>query len=158
MSTTDTQSSRLSDLARQKAGRDVRGVYDSARTTDDNKRHWTAADSLSAEAANSLPVRKILRNRARYETANNSYLSGIIGTLANDTVGVGPRLQMLTGEDATDSTIEGEFKEWADEIDLPEKLRALRRARVESGEVVVLFVTNPGLQSRVKLDLLLVEA
>jgi len=49
-------------------------------------------------------VRRVLRNRARppnYEVANNSYAKGMGGvlTLANDTIGTGPRLQMLT-EDA----------------------------------------------------------
>lgn len=157
MSTVES-SSRLSDLARQKRDSRVRGRFDAAQTTDDNRRHWGAADGLSAEAANSLPIRKILRNRSRYEVANNSYLSGIISTLANDTIGTGPRLQMLTGEDALDSTVEEEFADWAEEVDLAEKLRTLRRARCESGEVVVMFVTNPGLQHQVKLDLMLIEA
>ena len=55
------------------------------------------ADGLSADAANSPEVRRTLRNRARYEVANNSYARGIVLTLANDLIGTGPRLQMLEG-------------------------------------------------------------
>lgn len=65
-----------------RAVRVVRGRYDAATTTDDNRRHWAAADGLSAAAANSPAVRRTLRNRARYEVANNSYAKGIVLTLA----------------------------------------------------------------------------
>jgi hypothetical protein len=39
-----------------------------------------------------------VRNRARYETANNSYARGIVLTLANDVVGTGPELQLATND------------------------------------------------------------
>lgn len=74
----------------------LRAKYDAANTTLDNVKHWSRADGLSASAANSPDVRRILRNRSRYEVANNSYARGITLTLANDVVGTGPRLQMLT--------------------------------------------------------------
>jgi hypothetical protein len=76
----------------------LRARYDAAATTDDNRRHWANADGLSANAANSAEVRRILRNRARYEVANNSYARGIVLTLANDVIGTGPRLQLLTSD------------------------------------------------------------
>jgi len=94
---------RVSDLvgsARLVRVRLVRGSYDAAKTTPDNLRHWAHADALSADAAASADVRRTLRNRARYEVANNSYARGIILTLANDAVGTGPRLQLLTDSDA----------------------------------------------------------
>ena len=77
------------------ARRRLRAGFDSAETTDNNRRHWARADALSPDAAASPEVRRTLRNRARYEVANNSYARGIVLTLANDTVGTGPRLQML---------------------------------------------------------------
>ena len=55
----------------------LRAKYDSALTTDNSRRHWALADGLSADAANGPDVRRILRNRARYEVANNSYAGGI---------------------------------------------------------------------------------
>ena len=74
----------------------LRARYDAAQTTDANRRHWAGADGLSADAANTAEVRRILRNRARYEVANNAYARGIVLTLANDVIGTGPRLQMLS--------------------------------------------------------------
>ena len=65
----------------------IRSRYDAAQTTDENRRHWANADALSAAAANSLDMRRTVRNRARYEVANNCYLSGMVQTLANDCIG-----------------------------------------------------------------------
>ncbi len=53
-----------------------------------------------------------LRNRARYETANNSYARGIVNTLANDVIGTGPRLQLLTEEIDANRRVEQEFARW----------------------------------------------
>jgi len=136
----------------------VRGRYDAAATTDENRRHWSNADLLSANAANNPNVRRTLRSRARYEVANNSYARGIVSTLANDCVGTGPRLQLLTTEDATNRLVEKEFLRWADSIGLPEKLRTMRMARAESGEAFCMLVANPKVDSVVKLDLRVIEA
>jgi len=138
--------------------RRVRARYDAAQTTPDNHRHWILADGLSADAAASPTVRRILRNRARYEIANNSYARGIVLTLANDCVGTGPRLQLtgLSGETAR--RVEQAFAIWAHAIDLPETLRVMRVAQVEDGEAFALLVTNPGLASPVQLDVRPVEA
>ena len=136
----------------------VRGRYDAAATTAENRRHWANADLLSANAANSPEVRKILRARARYEVANNSYAFGIVNTLANDCVGTGPRLQLLTSDSQANQRIEGLFGQWAKRIRLAEKLRTMRIARVQDGEAFALMVTNPALPTPVKLDLRLIEA
>ena len=45
--------------------------YDAAVVNDNNRRRWANADGLSARAANGAEeVRRILRNRSRYEVAN----------------------------------------------------------------------------------------
>lgn len=147
---------RASD--RQVAVRVVRARYDAAQTTDENRRHWANADGLSADAAASPEVRRILRNRARYETANNSYARGIVLTLANDVVGTGPRLQLLTEDGETNRQIELEFMRWARAVNLPEKLRTMRVASAEDGEAFAILTNNPELETRIKLDLKLVEA
>ena len=136
----------------------VRGRYDAAQTTEDNRRHWAAADALSADSAASADVRRTLRMRARYEVANNSYARGIVLTLANDTIGTGPRLQMLTGDDAINSEVEREFELWAQEVSLAEKLRTMRMARAQDGESFGVLVNNPDLDHPVKLDMRLIEA
>jgi len=76
-------------LRRASAGVLIRARFDSAQTNADNRRHWANADGLSANAAANPEVRRILRNRARYEVANNSYARGIVLTLANDVIGTG---------------------------------------------------------------------
>ena len=75
----------------------ARAKYDAAERGDDY-RHWANADAFAADAALSPFVRRTLRNRARYERSNNSYLAGISATLANDLIGTGPRLQLDIGD------------------------------------------------------------
>jgi hypothetical protein len=87
----------------------VRARFDAAQTTPDNRKHWSNADPLSADAAAAPDVRRTLRNRSRYEVANNSYARGIVLTLANDVIGTGPRLQMLADSTKANRTIEAEF-------------------------------------------------
>ena len=136
----------------------LRAKFDSAQTTPDNRRHWANADHLSADAAASAEVRRILRNRARYEVANNSYARGIVLTLANDVVGTGPRLQMLSDDAEVSRQIESEFATWAKAIDLPGKLRTMREAKAQDGESFAVLFSNEKLDSPVKLDLRLIEA
>jgi capsid protein len=140
------------------AVRFVRGRYDAAQTTDGNRKHWAGADGLSADAAASAEVRRILRNRARYEVANNSYVRGIVLTLANDVVGTGPRLQMLTAGAEANRAIEQEFMRWATRVGLAAKLRTMRMARAQDGEAFALLISNENLDSPVQLDLRLIEA
>jgi capsid protein len=138
--------------------------FDSAKTTPENRKHWANADGLSPNAAINPEVRRVLRNRARYEVANNSYAKGIVLTLANDTIAppsTGPRLQMLSGDADANARIEDAFEQWSRAVDLPGKLRTMRMARAESGEAFALLINNPGIASAgspVSLDLKLIEA
>lgn len=134
----------------------VRAKYDAAERGDDY-RHWANADAFAADAALSPSVRKTLRNRARYERANNSYLAGIAGTLAADLIGTGPRLQLDIGDAEASRAIERLFFDWGWAIDLPAKLRTMREALVTDGEAFALMITNPRLPG-VTLDVRLVEA
>ena len=79
-------------------------------------------------------------------------------TLANDVIGTGPRLQMLTDDAETNRRIEREFTAWAKAVGLPEKLRTLRMARDTDGEAFAVLISNPQLATPVQLDLRLVEA
>nr|DAM42860.1 MAG TPA: portal protein [Caudoviricetes sp.] len=137
----------------------IRGRFDAAQTTHDNARHWAAADYRSADADANEDARKILRVRARYEINNNSYARGIVETLANDCVGTGPRLQMLTGNEDLNRQIERDFAAWCEQIRLPEKLRTVRIAQCQDGETFLLLAQNPNLPNDdVKLDVQLIEA
>jgi len=116
------------------------------------------ADSLSPDAAMTPDVRRTLRNRARYEVANNAYAKGMVLTIACDCVGTGPRLQLLSDDGDTNRIIEQAFAEWALAADLAAKLRTMRMAKATDGEAFAILVNNPSLDHPVKLDLRLVEA
>jgi len=132
--------------------------YDAAQTTRENLRHWAMADALSADAAASSDVRKTLRQRSRYEVANNSYAKGIVLTLANDCVGTGPRLQVLTADDELNKKIEASFSQWAHSIGLAAKLRTMRMAKSTDGETFGILIGNHAVSGPVKLDVHMVEA
>ncbi len=132
--------------------------YDAAQTTTENIKHWAMADDLSADAAMSPEVRRTLRNRSRYEVANNSYAKGMILTMAGDCVGTGPNLQLLTDDPDTNRQIETDFELWSEKIGLASKLRAMRMAKATDGEAFAMLVDNPNLDHEVKLDVRLLEA
>ena len=136
---------------------DIRGTYDSAQTTDDNRRHWAAADQLSANAANSVAVRQTLRNRARYEVGSNSYAKGIVLTLAYDMIGTGPRLQIMGEDQDQNQRIELLWRNWCRKIRFASKLRTMVMAKVVDGEAFALPITNAKLAG-IQLDLRLLEA
>ena len=136
----------------------VRARYDAAQTTVENARHWAMSDSLSADSAASADVRRKLRERARYEVANNSYAKGIVLTIANDCIGTGPRLQLLADDDKLNRQVEMAFGQWSEAVNLAEKLRTMRMAKSADGEAFGVLTANPMIDSPVKLDLHLVEA
>lgn len=153
--------SHLASLEQQaRGGRAVRmdASYDVAQTTDHNSRHWAAADGLGPRVANSPEVRRTTRQRARYEALeNNCYAKGIVLTLANDTIGTGPRLQLRTPDPEVNNKVESQFAEWCEAIGLAEKLRSARVAKAVDGEVFIHFTTNDGLKTPVKLDVVVDE-
>jgi lambda family phage portal protein len=138
--------------------RSVKARFDAAQTTADNARHWSVADALSADADAGPETRRILRMRSRYEVANNSYARGLVLMLANDTVGTGPRLQMLGDDETLNDRVENEFARWSEAVRLPQKLRTMRMARCQDGETFAVLLYNPRLPCREKLDVAVVEA
>lgn len=148
------------NLARQRAftRRRASFSYDAAQTGVENRRHWAAADSLSAQAAHNPAVLKTLRIRSRYEVANNSYARGLVDTIANYVIGTGPRLQALTDDADLNTVLEAHWVRWAKETDFAQKLRTMRVSQCESGEVFGLLSTNPILRGPVQLDVKVIEA
>lgn len=147
--------------SKPKATRSTRSVtarFDAAQTNRDNHRHWAAADDLSADAEASPEVRKTLRQRSRYEVANNSYAKGLVQMLANDCIGTGPRLQLISSDEAFNDTVENDFMAWARAVRLPAKLRTMRMARCQDGEAFGILPTNPKVANNIKLDLTVIES
>jgi len=136
----------------------MRARFDVLQRTAENRKHWANADNLSPTAAVTPEKRRELRNCSRYEVANNSYARGIVLTLENDTVGDGPRLQMLTDDAELNKRIETAWTAWADAAELAAKLRTIVGARVGDGEAFGVITTNMAIASAVKVDLKLIEA
>jgi len=135
--------------------RSIHASYDNARTTDENAKMWQYVDALSAAAANSPEVRRTIRNRARYEVANNCYAAGVVDTLANDVVG--PYIQLSLGNAELADQVERDFHAWAREIRLFSKIRTMRRAKCVDGEAFALLITNRKLRNEIKLDVRPIE-
>ena len=151
---------RLRSLVFGRARPKARAKYDAAQTDELNRRHWANADALAAVSSLTPGVRRTLRIRSRYEVQNNCYAAGLVSTLVSDTVGTGPRLQVLTDSDATNTLIETRWRQWAETINLPLKLSILDRARRVDGEGFAIVHTNERLRGKspVLLDLKLIEA
>jgi len=137
----------------------ARASFDSSQEGTQLTKRFAYADNLGPNADNSTGVRKKVRARARYEAQNSTYARGITLTVANDTIGTGPRLQMLTRNNSLNRDIEITFWRWAREVRLAAKLRTMRLARLIDGEIIAELVTNPKLTATdVQLDLALYEA
>lgn len=135
----------------------MRARYDAAKNSDESRKHWAQADALSARSANSLDVRTVLRQRSRYEVANNCHARGITLTMANDMIGTGARLQCLSDDEDFCDLIENKWEQWAQAVQLAEKLHTFALATVVDGEAFFLLTTNPLQDSSVQLDVRLVE-
>lgn len=137
-----------------------RSSYDAAKTHDENKKHWSESDSLSATAGLTPGVRGTLRDRARYEARNNCFLAGAVRTLVNDTVGRGPRLQMSTDDPALNAAVEDLWRQWAAATDWRLNTRILCGVEVVAGECFATFRDSKRLDRLglpVTLDLRLIE-
>lgn len=129
--------------------------YDSARPSE--RFHWKHVDSKSVDASLDPETRRIQRERARYEIANNSWAYGAAMTLANAVVGNGPRLQLISRDEFDAERVEWDFAEWSEEVRLGEKLRAMRFARFQDGESFAVLFDNKR-RDGVRLDLAPIDA
>lgn len=136
----------------------LRAKFDAAQTTDENSRHWANADLLGPNSELDPLIRQKVRSRARYEAANNTYCAGMLRTLANDTIGTGPGLQMQTGNRDDDSAVEMAWWEWMQSTRFAEKLRLMRISKARDGEIFASLRTNPRAKTPVQLDIQLHEA
>jgi capsid protein len=138
----------------------VRGKFDAAQTTSNNINHWVNADTLDPHSAASLPVRRRLRSRSRYEVIeNNPYLKGVILSLSNDFTGSGPKLQ-LTDKRLSDTErkkAEARYAEWAKLVKLRQKLWRIKTAKPTDGEGIWIAYQNKRLAHPVQLDFYVCE-
>lgn len=140
----------------------VRLRWDAASHSPEMQKHFSGADNLGADRSLTAEVRKTIASRVRWETENNSFCAGIVGTLISHAVGKGVGLQLelaKQGQDALDLAAvracldrrESRFRVWASVIDLDSLLRICRRSRCVDGEVFVLLTDNKNLRNECKL-------
>ena len=146
--------------------RRILGRYNAASMSADSTRNFAGTDFLSADAAMSRSVRRIIAARARNEFANNSFAYGIVFTLADDTIGTGPRLQLEPSEDmstvtTTDPALqrrERRFHAWSRAVKLNALLRCARIAKAVDGETFIWLQVNRGARRAVPLEPRLYES
>ncbi len=79
-------------------------------------------------------------------------------TLADVCIGTGPRLQMLSEDEAFNSIVETEFAAWAEAVRLAEKLKTLRMSKIADGEAFCAILKNPRIKHPVEIDIRPIEA
>jgi len=137
--------------------RRIRAGYDISRSGNETIGLWTNADSLNADACNSLAVRRKYRNASREERRNNGHCAGIIGTHTNYIIGTGAKVRVLTGSTPFNQMVETRWQQWCQATKFTSKLRTLCDAKTSDGEGVGILHDNPSLKCPVTLDVRLVE-
>lgn len=141
--------------------------FNAASMSPDSIRNFGGTDFLSADAAMTRRVRLTIAARARNEFANNSFAYGIVFTLADDTIGTGPRLQLETFDDGNMPNMkdapmlqkrERRFAAWCSANNINELLRTARIAKALDGEVFIVLHVNPKSGNEVKLSPRIYEA
>lgn len=134
----------------------VNARYEAAQRTAENASLWGLVDALSAAAANSPDVRRVLRNRSRYEYDNSPDVQAIADAYVADFIG--DRIGLQLGNDDLSGIVELEFLSWARRSKFLTKLRQMATATYKDGESFALFTTNDAIRHAVKLDIQPIEA
>lgn len=110
--------------------------YDGARSHPQNERHW----AIGLQSADPDPAKRaILRNRSRYEYANNAFLAGMVETYSRDVVGSGPRPTFASITDPTErSSIVAEWQSWLEDNAIVDLLHTLLKTYLIDGECFLL--------------------
>jgi capsid protein len=150
--------SAIQRVAKPESRKNASRRYDAAPTTPENAAHWSQATPWNADMELSPAVRAKLRERARYECMNNVWLQGMLHTQAQDLIGTGPRLQILSpANDEALQKAEAAFQEWSRLTRFARKLCIARMTQSRDGEAFIILATNPSLPG-VKLDTMLLDA
>jgi len=136
----------------------LRARLDAAGQSEDMEKWWSGADPSGPNWTARYDQRKKIRERARYEVANNSYAFGIVQTVAMHTIGRGPRLQLTGLVREWNSQIEQAWHEHVEAINLARRLTSMVAARVYDGESFACFFFNPALRTPSTIDMRVIEA
>lgn len=144
--------------------------YDGALINRLNADWITSGTSADSELLSSL---RLLRNRSRDLVRNNDYAKGAVRTIVNNVVGKGIGIQSQVKkrrggilDEKTNAAIESVWTDWskakhchtAGTLSFTEIERLLMKSIVESGEVLIRFITKSFDGSPVPLALEIIEA
>lgn len=109
--------------------------YETAQTHNRNAGHW----AIPLQSADPTPeTRSVLRNRSRYEVANNSILEGMIETYARDLVGTGPH-PTFSEFPSSQGKLKKAFKQWFETNRIGPDLHTAARGYLIDGEAFILW-------------------
>lgn len=112
--------------------------YDSARTNTQNEKHW----AIGKQYADPPPLqREVLRNRCRYEVANNALLYGMVETYARDCVGSGPSVQFAPFGQERDNLAKA-FELFMSNMAFDALLKTIVKTYLIDGEVFLISTTE----------------
>lgn len=130
---------------------------EAARINEFTRDMFVHCDNASADASNKPFERARLREFARKEVLNNPYARGLTLVVSGDTIGRGPTLRVADAvKDA--NKIEASFAEWSREINLAEKLRTARVAKMVDGETFGVFYKDKKLKHPSKFNVKFLES
>lgn len=132
--------------------------FDAASRSPEAFKAFRGADRLSADCALDPETRRLTSTRVRQETENNAYAKGMLKTLAEDTIGTGPRLNLSGGDDKAMQRRERRWRKWAKRVKLVKVLKVARMAKARDGECFLVMGNNPGLPGEIPVGLTIYEA
>lgn len=154
---TSTASAVVGRIRSLRAGR----FWDAEQNDLAIKNHFADADGGSADVHASPEARKKIRERARLEYSNNSYVRGIVDTHVNGIIGSGPRLSIDADQAGTTyeiaRAVERGWEAWAIASQWYDRLRLAFQAEQVDGEGIAILATDERQAHPVKLAWKLVE-
>lgn len=121
----------------------VRAFYDAASVSSTMNRHFLNADGLDPNQGLRASGRKLIASRARYEVANNGYANRTIKVLVSDTIGNGPKINVICHSSSAKDNITNRWREWTERNNLRQILATARRSKAVDGEVFLVLNKNP---------------
>jgi len=122
----------------------IRTNFDAAADNRHTNNHFADASNIDINSA-IWADRNVVRNRCKYELRNNPIAFGMVEDYANEVIGTGPTLQVLTDNSRFNTEVERAFAAWwahcdaGERFDGPTLLRIGLHEQAQSGEDILCF-------------------
>lgn len=130
----------------------IHARHEAAQDLSETRNIWSNSDAMDADAANSLAVRKRLRERSRMARANDGECAGMVRSQSHYVVGLGPKLRLQTAVPGFNSMVESRWQRWCRAVGFARKLRTMNKAKTGDGEAVATVFFNPKINDDVQID------